>query len=114
MKVINLTYEEKKDIYRDNFTLGYLGNDINKKFTLLSLVCLVTYLAKQKDPDATPYSMLKKINKGDTTLPDSFIHAIAIQCEDLMYGCESFPTFGVPNKEIISTIKKLLNEYLPF
>jgi hypothetical protein len=31
-----------------------------------------------------------------------------------MYGCKEFNTFGVDRKDVPKTIKKLLDEYVPF
>lgn len=112
--MLSPTYKELKDIYAKYFSLGNLGTDLGNKFALLSLICYVTDKAKQKDPDATPYKIIKKILKNDSTIPENFIWALSIQCEDLMYGATEFPTFGIANKEIISTIQNLINKYLPF
>lgn len=114
MTVDNFTFDELRDLYRRYFTLGNMGNDINNKFALISLVCYSTYLLKQQDPDITPYVVLKRITKDDITIPDQFLVAIAIICEDMMYDTKEFPTFGIAVENIKSTILKLLNKYLPF
>ena len=48
-------------------------------------------------------------------LPEKFIKGLAIMCEDFMYGCTEFPTFGIKTPaEMATQIGKILHEYLPF
>lgn len=114
MTVSNFTYEELRDLYKKYFTLGYINGNIKDKFALISLVCFMCHRLKEKDPDITPYRLLKKLTKNDVTIPENFIWAVSIICEDYMYMATDFPTFGVALKDIPSTIQNLLNKYLPF
>ena len=43
-----------------------------------------------------------------------FIYTLAIICSDFAYGCTSFPTFGIPDKNIPAKIKELLDKHVPF
>jgi len=45
---------------------------------------------------------------------NTFLKSLACVCQDIMYGCKEFNTFGVERKDVPKTIKKLLNEYVPF
>ena len=108
-----MNYNELKSFYGKNFSLGYLNTDIQKKFALISLVCEVTKLAKEKNPDANHYIILQKISE-DLSLPDDFIIGLSIICEDFAYGCKEFITFGLKPKEYISNIKSILSTYVPF
>lgn len=108
-----MTYIELKKIYSEYFSLGYLGNDISKKFALISLICYVTYKSKLKHPDTTPYEIIMKLSK-DMGLPENFIKGLSIICDDYLYQCTEFPTFGLKGKEILEKIKEILNSYLPF
>ena len=114
MTVSNFTYSELKDLYKRNFTLGYIDSKFENKLALISLTSYITFLARKKDPNATVYSMLKKITKESDCVPDEFLWALSIICEDLMYGADDFPTFGLNTREIIPTIQNLLKKYLPF
>ncbi len=107
------TYEQLRAVYEKRFTLGYLNMDINNKFALISLVGYLTMKVREKSPTATHLSVLNKIN-ADLKLPQDFINALAIVCEDFSYGCKQYPTFGIKDKDIISTIKSLLNKWVPF
>ena len=102
-----------KKIYTDNFSLGYLNVDAGDKLALISLVCYITQKAKEKKPGVTVYQVLSNLNK-DTYVSEDFIVGLTIICEDFMYHCTKFPTFGTPDKEIVPTIKNLLKSYLPF
>lgn len=108
-------YEEMQRLYEKYFSLKFLGNNINNKFALISLVCYLTNKLKQKKPDVTHWSVLYKINQtGGNSLPEDFLKGLAVVCSDFSYGCTNFPTFEVPDKEIPSKIKELLKMYVPF
>jgi hypothetical protein len=109
--MMGMSYDELKKIYIENFSLGYLNTDINNKFALISLICYITMKAKMKKPDVTTYQIIMKIYND---LPEDFIKALAIICDDFSYGCTEFPTFGIQPKDMIDTIKNLLKSYLPF
>ena len=81
------TYEQLRAVYEKRFTLGYLNMDINNKFALISLVGYLTMKVREKNPTATHLSVLNKIN-ADLKLPQDFINALAIVCEDFSYGCK--------------------------
>lgn len=107
-----MRYDELRNFYADNFSLGNLATDIKNKFALISLICYIVHNMKAKKPDVSYYQVIYKI---DPQLPEEFIKALAIICEDFSYGCTNFPTFELKsNKEIISTIKDILSTYLPF
>lgn len=106
-------YDRLRDLYNQYFSLGHINSDINRKFALISLVCYVTYKAKAKKPDVTHYSILMNITK-DNTFPEDFIKGLAVVCEDFSYGCTEFPTFNLKGNDIITTIKDILNSYVPF
>lgn len=107
------SYDELKNYYKDNFSLGYLNTDINNKFALISLICYTTLKAKDKKPDVTHYNVIRSITR-DMGLPHSFEKSLAVICEDFSYGCTTFPTFNLKGSDIIKTIKEILNSYVPF
>lgn len=108
-----LPYNQLREYYSKNFSLGYLNTDINNKFALISLICYITYSMKMKKPDVTTYQVIMKLSEG-LGLPESFIKGLAVICEDFLYGCKDFPMFGLKQSEIVSTIKGILKNYIPF
>lgn len=106
-------YNEMRRNYSKLYSLGHLGNNINSKFALISLICYLTYKAKQKQPDINHYKVLMNITK-DNTLPEDFIKGLAVVCEDFSYGCTEFPTFNIKQSDMVTTIKDLLKSYTPF
>jgi len=109
-----MNFEELKRFYSENYSLGYLNSsDLSTRLALVSLICYVTYKSKQKDPDATYYSIIMKLNKG-INVPDKFVKGLAIVCEDFGYMCDTFPTFGLKGKEILVKIQEILKSYVPF
>lgn len=108
-----LPFKELRLFYARNFSLGFLGSDINKKFALISLICYLTKSLQKKQPDVTYYQVLMKLTK-DNSLPERYIKGLAIICEDFAYGCKEFPTFEIKPNEIVPTIKNLLLSSLPF
>lgn len=106
-------YDELRKLYSKCFSLGHLNTDINSKFALISLICFLTFKAKSTKPDVTHYKVIKSITR-DTFYPEDFLKGLAVVCEDFSYGCSEFPTFNIKPKDIVKTIKDLLDTYLPF
>lgn len=107
------SYSELKQIYSENFSMGYLNTDINSKFALISLICHITKKSKEKNPDSTCYNIIQALNK-DNIIPDDFVKSLSIVCEDFMYGCTTFPTFNIKGSDMITTIRNILKTYIPF
>lgn len=106
-----LNFDELRDIYMQYFSLGKLSCNINEKFALISLLGYITQKAKQKHPDVTYYSIIKKI---DDSLPEEYVKSLAIIVEDFSFNVKEFPTFGIKGPDMIKTVKSILNKYLPF
>lgn len=104
-------YNELKNHYT-NYSLSHLGADISNKFALISLVCFITYNKKSKDPTWSCWTTLFKINQNK--VPEDILIGWSIVCEDFLYGCTEFPTFGLEVKDIPKKIKELLLLYTPF
>lgn len=105
-------YQEMQHLYSRYFSLGYLNTDINTKFALISLVGYLCYKLRPKRPDITPYKIIRQI-AGDN-LPEDFIKGLSVVVSDFSYGCKTFPTFGIEDKQIPSKIKGILATYMPF
>ena len=105
-------YEEMQALYSKYFSLDFLGSDINNKFALISLTCYITEKLKKQKPDWTHWKTLYEINKG--TVPEDLLKGLAVMCSDFAYGCTSFPTFGIADKNIPAKIKALLEMHVPF
>lgn len=105
-------YPDMQRLYNRYYSLGYLNTDINAKFALISLVGYLAFKLKQKKPDVTPYQVIRKIVGDD--LPEDFIKGVAVVVDDFSYGCKSFPTFGISDKDIPNKIKEILSTYVPF
>ncbi len=112
--IINgMTYAEMQECYDKNFSLGYISKKIQDKFLLISLICYLTYKAKQKSPGVTHWQIIKKLTEG-LNLPERSLMGLSIMCDDFSYGCTEFPTFGIDSKEIIIKVKQIFNNILPF
>lgn len=110
-----LPYEQMQEMYKENFSLYYLGDSIMNKFALISLTCYITNKLKEKKADVTHWSVLYKINQTlGTPVPEDWLKRLAVICSDFGYGCKDFPTFDLQDKQIPKKIKELLGEWLPF
>lgn len=107
------SYKELLRCYQENFSLGYFNTDIKNKFALISLICYVTYKAKEKKPDVTHYEIIMQLTKNQS-LPDAMVKRLAVICDDFAYGCTEFPTFELKGNAIVQFIKDILNTYVPF
>lgn len=117
MKDLELTqkpsYNNLSAIYSRYFSLGSLGDNINMKFALISLLGYLVYKMKQKRPDVTYYEVVAKLAEK-TGLDEHDIQAISIITEDFAYGCTEFPTFDLQPKDIPAKIKEIMGKFLPF
>lgn len=111
-----LSYEEMKKLYNCYFSLGNLNTDIGNKFALISLICYLTKMARNKKPDATCWQAIIKITDNNSSSYDEqFLKALSIVCEDYMTHSNEFLTFNLEStKEKIDKIKNILGTYLPF
>ena len=115
-----MTFKELRQFYSDNFSIGYLNapekngqSPFERRLILISLINYITYKSKLKDPDATHYSIIMKLNKN-LNLPEEFIKGLAIVCEDFAYQCSDFPTFGLKGQDIVKEAVAILKTYVPF
>lgn len=111
-----LTFEERKQLYADNFSLYFLNTDIGSKFAVISLICHITYTLKKKKPKATCLQVINKIIEKDSDKYDKeFIENLSIICEDFMKDTTEFLTFEIKStKEMAKKVKEILDTYVPF
>lgn len=113
-----LDYTDKLQVHNRVFSLGTFDSpDLNEKLILISLVALVTRKMREKDPTATPLSILMKITGQvkDNSGFYQFLESLSIIVEDFSYGCTKFDTCGLTNsQDIINKIKEIINTWLPF
>lgn len=105
-------YDKLKAVYNKYFSLNYLGKDLGDKLALIAIICYLTNKLKQKNSEISCYQVISKI--AGTTSDNGFLEALAVVCEDFMYGCDTFPDFGVSAQEMPKTAKKLIGRYIPF
>ena len=115
VELANISFDKLLKLYQTLFSLGYINSKFENKIALISMVCYVTNAVRKKNPDITCYDVLLKIAKdfGEVN-SNTFLKSLAVVCEDMMYGCSDFPTFGVEPKEMPAQIKKILGDYCPF
>ena len=122
------TYQELKELFNQEYSLGYINNNsYEAKRELEHLICYLTLALQHKDP--TKYNGVDKVleailNKPELNLEDCFdrfLAALAIRCEDLIFGMSTINTINIPkpekyttSKEIILRIRELLETWTPF
>lgn len=106
-------FENQHKIYSDNFSLGFFGKDFSNKAALISLIGYLVLKIRVKRPRTTYLEVINSLSK-ELKLDSKFLYTLAIVCENLAYGCDSFPTFGIEDKKIPAKIKELLENYVPF
>lgn len=111
----NISFEKLNKIYSKYFTLGYLNTNLSDKLACIALTCYITNEVKKKNKKLTCYDVLLKVaSDAGEVEKNTFLKSLATICEDYMYGCEVFPDFGVPPKEMPKQLKILLDKYCPF
>lgn len=113
----NYSYKDLQAIYERYFSLGGIAGEIDNKFALISLICLLTDNQKKKNPDITCYEVIEKItSKGrGGRLPEMYLQGLAIVCEDFRKGSNSYNMCGLKSgKEMVDRINDILDKWLPF
>ena len=100
-----------RQIYADNFSLHYINGSFKEKMALISLLCHLKKEISKKKSGISFYELIKKI---DETLPEDFVKAITVICEDFSYNCYEFETFGLDVKDMPKFIKNILKKIMPF
>lgn len=114
-----LSYEEKCKFYATHFSSGANSTTrIKDKLILIGLICFVTHKMREKDGSVTVKSVIEKIiNKPLMNMNgfEEYLLGLSVVCEDMLYGCKEFDTFGLKtSQDIIDKIRALLNEWMPF
>lgn len=114
--IMNLSYEDKASVYSSCFGFGTLASQtLNDKLILISLIALTADKLKAKDPELRTIDILKKIAGTEGKHFQEFLESLAIKVDDLSFNVKVFDPCGLKSSsEIISKIKELLNEWLPF
>ena len=114
-QLINSSFDEIKKSYSEQYTLGYIGHDMTDKLACVALTCYITNELRKKDSKTTCYDVLLKVGKDLTdTYKNTFLKVLGAVCEDFMYGCKDFPSFGISPKEMPKRLKLILDNVLPF
>lgn len=118
-ELIHMSYEKKRELYSDVFSLGVLNNarTVNDKLVLFSLVSLTYLKMKEKNPKITVLEILLSITqqKQDQSYFYYFLEALAILVEELTFEAKEADSCGLKSsKEIINKIKEILNSWTPF
>ncbi len=118
MGLIDCSYEKTRAIFTKYFSTGHLNANLEGKLALIAMICYITNsINKNKDEvsKVTCYQVICKIGKD---FPDEvhydFFKALGAICDDFMYGCTEFPTFGIDPKSMPKEVLKLLNTWMPF
>lgn len=121
------TYQELKEQFSKDFSLGYINKDSYKaKRELEHLICYLTSVLIHKDP--IKYGSVDKVlaailNKPELNMEDHydrFLAALAIRCDDLLFGMLTpqdqieKPEGYTNSKDIIKRIRELLETWTPF
>lgn len=119
MESPNLTFDEKRELYIQKFSLGTFGaaKSVNDKLILISLISLTYMKMKEKKSDITVLEILKSITKQapDNSYFYQMLESLALMVEDFCYNCETADSCGLKSsQEIVNKIKEILNTWIPF
>lgn len=118
MNLSDCDYKQVEVLYNKYFSLGNLNISLEKKLALIAMICFITHnINKNKDPlnQVSCYQVICKIGKEfPDEIHNDFFKALGVICEDFMYGCKEFPTFGIDPKAMPKEILKILSSWMPF
>lgn len=99
------------DILASKF-IGVPGSrDMGDKFLLIGLTVQLYKYFLSKKPKVTIYQTIKACVGSGIEVG---VAELAQVCEAFMYGCDKFPDFGIPIKDIPAKIKELWLNSVPF
>lgn len=111
----NISFDKLLAIYKKYFSLNYLNSDCSDKLACIALTCYITNELRKKGQKLTCYDVLLKIGHDFGEVEkNTFLKSLGTVCEDFMYGCTTFPDFGIKPKDMPKQLKKLLDNYCPF
>ncbi|MDO4465528.1 MAG: hypothetical protein Q4C49_00760 [Bacillota bacterium] len=115
------SYLEKKSIYTRYFSSGNnTFQSFDNKMELLTLICFLTQKMSKKDPEKYPNAkaVLDMIFKDSIDWADSdYVIGLSIVADDLLFGTVTEiknPGEYKNAKEIVSRIKELIEQWMPF
>jgi hypothetical protein len=117
-----LSYEERKDLYSQTFSVGLLSNSIGKhsvndKLILISLLSLTYIKMREKNPKITVLEILLNIlkQKADNSCFYQMLESLAILVEDFAWECSTADACGLKtSQEIVTKIKEIISTWMPF
>lgn len=115
-EVESMGYEAKKELYDKLFSLGVMGEHMDNKLILISLLGLTYQKVKEKNPNVTPFAILQQISgKYKDDLYKQTLEALSILVQDFVFGHVEISSCGLKSSnEIIEKIKQILNTWTPF
>lgn len=114
-----MNYNEKKEFYTKNFSIGNFtsAEGLSERLILISLITLVYLKTKEKDDEITVLKILMQITgqKADNSGFYQVLENLSILIEDLSYDVRTADACGLTtSKDIIKKIKEILNSWIPF
>lgn len=111
----NINFDKLLKIYQRYFSLYYLNSNFGDKLAVLAITCYLTNAVRKKGKNVTCYDILLKVcSHFPDVEKNTFLKSLGAICEDLMYGCDTFPDFGVKPSEMPKQLKALIDNYCPF
>lgn len=106
--------ETFKELFHDKMFIGIpVSQDVGDKIALISMICQLTWLLKQKKPGLDHYQVIRMCTKNKV-YSDELITSLALVCDWFGEGCTKFPNLGVSPKEMPAKVCELLDNMLPF
>jgi hypothetical protein len=112
-------YDDQRSIYQKLFTSGIqTSGKLKNKLDLIMLLCLVSQKMSVDNKTVTPKDVIEKIIGKVLNYNDPYDHyliGLSIVCDDMMFGVSEVDSLGLKTSgEIVSKIKTILAEWLPF
>jgi hypothetical protein len=111
-----LSKKEQRRVFTSCFGLDKIGDSIDAKLILVSLI-VSTYLAmKKKDSSKTIRDAINMLVEGcPNKIPEEYLDKLEVICDEFAYGVTAGNTFGLKNiSEIKAKVHEILANVLPF
>lgn len=115
-----LSFNDKRLVFNKLFNLGFMGDSIDNKLILISLIGSFYLKAKEKNPSMTMLEAVKTL-VDEESLPtdikekEQLIDSLAILTEEFVGNVQKGNTFGIKNaKDLKDKVNEIIKSRVPF
>ncbi len=110
-----LSYEDRLNIYKEEYAVYDFGVSVKDSHKLVSLLCILTIALRKKTPTVKVEDVLVKCGVTREAYYD-FVEKLSINCDCILkYDKPELDSYGFTKAaDMVTEIKRIMETYLPF